>query len=75
VRIGIHVGEVERREGDVVGFAVHVAARIMNEAGAGEIYVSGALALIAAGGPHHFTPLGRRALKGLDGEWELLALA
>ncbi len=40
VRIGLHCGEVERRDGDVFGKAVHEAARIMGLAGPDEIVVS-----------------------------------
>ncbi len=74
VRMGVHVGEVELREGDVAGLAVHVAARIMGAAGADDILASGAVALVAAGGAHQFTSLGRRSLKGLDGDWEIFSL-
>src|SRR6185312_11527216 len=40
LRVGVHVGEVELVGNDVRGVAVHEAARIMAEAGAGEILVS-----------------------------------
>jgi pimeloyl-ACP methyl ester carboxylesterase len=33
IRAGLHVGEVELRDGDVGGIAVHIAARILAEAG------------------------------------------
>ena len=37
IRIGIHVGQVAERDGDLLGQAVHVAARVMAEAGSGQI--------------------------------------
>src|SRR3989442_7495139 len=40
IRTGLHTGEVEMRGDDVGGMAVHLAARIMALAGAGEILVS-----------------------------------
>jgi pimeloyl-ACP methyl ester carboxylesterase len=40
VRAGLHTGEVERSEADIQGIAVHLAARIMDEAAAGEVVVS-----------------------------------
>jgi class 3 adenylate cyclase len=40
VRIGIHTGEVEIVGDDVRGAAVHEAARIAADTGAGEILVS-----------------------------------
>jgi pimeloyl-ACP methyl ester carboxylesterase len=74
VRMGVHVGEVVLREHDVVGLSVHVAARIMDEAGPGDVFVSGTVASVAAGGPHHLVPVRRGPLRGLDGEWEIFAL-
>jgi hypothetical protein len=40
IRAGLHVGEVELRGTDVGGIAVHLAARVMAEAGANETIVS-----------------------------------
>jgi class 3 adenylate cyclase/tetratricopeptide (TPR) repeat protein len=37
VRIGIHTGEVTERDGDLLGQAVHATARVMAEAGGGQI--------------------------------------
>lgn len=69
MRVGIHVGEVDRRGDDVSGLAVNVAARIMAEAEPGQILVSEMVrhATVAA----TFAPLGSRSLKGVDGDREL----
>jgi class 3 adenylate cyclase/tetratricopeptide (TPR) repeat protein len=40
IRIGIHVGQVAERDGDLLGQAVHVAARVMAEAVGGQILTS-----------------------------------
>ena len=40
VRIGIHVGKVTERDGDLLGQAVHAAARVMAEAVGGQILTS-----------------------------------
>jgi class 3 adenylate cyclase/tetratricopeptide (TPR) repeat protein len=40
VRIGIHSGEVAERDGDLLGQAVHAAARVMAEAVGGEILIT-----------------------------------
>ena len=40
IRVGVHSGEVQLIAGDVRGIAVHTAARIMAEAGSGEILTS-----------------------------------
>ena len=37
IRIGIHTGEVTEEDGDLLGQAVHAAARVMAEAGGGQI--------------------------------------
>jgi class 3 adenylate cyclase len=74
VRMGIHAGEVEGRGDDVAGIAVHLAARVMAEAGPDEILVSASVPIVSAGGAFRFEPVGARALKGLPGEWELFRL-
>lgn len=40
LRAGLHTGEVEVRGEDIAGIVVNAAARIMGEAGPGEILVS-----------------------------------
>ena len=40
IRAGIHTGECELLDTDIGGIAVHIAARILGQAGAGEILVS-----------------------------------
>jgi pimeloyl-ACP methyl ester carboxylesterase len=40
VRVGIHIGEIDRRGDDVSGLAVNIAARIMSVADAGQIVTS-----------------------------------
>ena len=77
VRMGVHVGEVAVRDDDVVGIAVHVAARVMSAAGPGDIFVSSTVAAVATGGPHRFTSVDHeplRGLEGVEGEWEVLAV-
>lgn len=75
LRIGVHTGEVEQlRGGDLGGLAVHLAARIMAEAGAGEVLVSSTVRDLVVGSGIAFTPRGRRVLKGIPGEWALLAV-
>ncbi|MEY2397399.1 MAG: hypothetical protein QOJ00_573 [Actinomycetota bacterium] len=73
IRVGVHTGEVELRGDDVAGIAVHIAARIMSEADPDEILVSGLVRDLTAGSGIEFVPRGVRSLRGLDGEWQLLA--
>jgi class 3 adenylate cyclase len=72
VRIGLHVAEVEARGDDIAGLGVHVAARIMSAARAGEILVSATIPAIVSR-DHDFEPRGTHVLKGVPGEWELFA--
>ena len=71
VRIGVHVGDVERRGTDVAGIGVHIAARVMAIASAGEVVVTASVPLAAAGTSHRFETLGDHALKGIAGTWTL----
>jgi len=49
IRCGLHVGDVERREGDFFGSAVNRAARIMSVAHGGQVLLSHAVAEQVAG--------------------------
>lgn len=73
IRAGLHAGEIELREGDVSGISVHAAARVMDQAQAGEVLVSGVVADLVAGSGIAFSERGQCALKGLPGTWRLLA--
>jgi class 3 adenylate cyclase len=73
-RIGIHVGEIEMRGGDVGGIAVHLASRVMSQAQPGQILVSSAVAHTTIGCAHPLESLGTFDLKGIDRPWELFAL-
>jgi class 3 adenylate cyclase len=68
IRAGIHTGEIEMEGGDVRGVGVHIVARIMALAGAGEIYVSWATRELLAGSTIEFDDRGLHQLKGLDEE-------
>jgi class 3 adenylate cyclase len=49
VRVGLHTGEVELVGDDIGGIAVHLAARVMGQAGAGEILCSRTVKDLVAG--------------------------
>jgi class 3 adenylate cyclase len=74
IRAGLHIGEVELRGDDVGGIAVHVAARVMATAGAGEILVSRTVADLVAGSEVVLEDRGSRRLKGVEGDWQLFAV-
>jgi len=75
IRTGIHTGEIEIRGNDIGGMAAHLAARIMGEAGSGEILVSRTVKDLTVGSDLMFTDRGVHHLKGIDGEWQLLAVS
>jgi class 3 adenylate cyclase len=75
VRIGIHVGDVDRRGDDVSGLSVHIAARALAVAEAGQIVVTPSVPPAVTGEAAAFETLGPRTLKGVPGVWELFRLA
>jgi class 3 adenylate cyclase/pimeloyl-ACP methyl ester carboxylesterase len=74
VRSGIHTGEVEKRDLDVSGIAVHVAARVMAAAQGGEILVSRTVRDLIAGSEIALEERGAYQLKGIPGDWQLYAV-
>jgi class 3 adenylate cyclase len=74
IRVGLHTGEVELREGDVGGIAVHLAARVMAVAGSGEILVSRTVRDLVVGSDIVVEGRGPHALKGIEGTWQLFAV-
>ncbi len=75
LRTGIHTGECERRNDDLHGLAVHLAARIMSEATPGSIFASRTVKDLAVGSGLKFSPVGFREMKGIPETWELYSLA
>ncbi len=74
LRVGLHTGEVELRGEDIGGIGVHVAARVLEHAGAGDLLVSAAIPLLVAGSGLEFEDRGEYELKGLPGTWKLFAV-
>jgi len=75
VRAGVHSGEVERDSHRVRGVAVHVAARIMALAGAGEVLASAPTVALLEGSGLSFSDAGEHELKGLAGTRKLYRLS
>jgi pimeloyl-ACP methyl ester carboxylesterase len=73
LRAGLHTGEVERRDRDIGGVAVHAAARVMALSGPGEVLVSRVVTDLVAGAGLKFSERGSYELKGLPGRWDLFA--
>ena len=74
IRAGLHTGEVELRDDDIGGIAVALAARVMAEAGPGELVVSSTVKDLVVGSGIEFDDRGMHELKGVPGEWRLYAV-
>ena len=74
IRSALHTGEVEIIGEDVGGIAVHMAARILAEARAGEVWTSGTVKDLVIGSSLKFSERGTYSLKGVSGDWPLHAV-
>jgi class 3 adenylate cyclase len=74
IRVGIHTGECELLDNDIAGIAVHIAARICGQAGAGEILVSRTVRDLVVGSGTGFEDRGSVELRDVPGTWQLLAV-
>ena len=75
VRAGLHTGECEVRGDDIGGIAVHIGARVSALAGPNDVLVSSTLRDLVIGSGLEFEERGAHALKGVPGEWHILAVA
>jgi class 3 adenylate cyclase len=71
VRAAIHTGEIELREGDVGGIALHIAARALEEARPQQVVVTRTVLELTTGADLAFDPQGSVSLRGIPGRWEL----
>src|SRR4051812_14707232 len=74
VRAGLHTGECEKRGADLAGIAIHTGARVAALADRGEVLVTGTVRDLVAGSGIEFTDRGLHSLKGVPGEWRILAV-
>lgn len=74
VRAGLHTGECEVIDGKVGGIAVHIGARVAEQARPGEVLVSSTVRDLVAGSGIVFQDRGTATLKGIDEEWRLYAV-
>jgi class 3 adenylate cyclase len=74
VRSGLHTGEVELMGDDIGGIAVHIGARVCALAGPGEVLVTSTVRDLVAGSGLMFSEHGQYALRGVPGEWTILAV-
>ena len=70
-RFGVHTGECEMREGDIGGIGVHIAARVMGLASAGQILATSTVKDLTSGSGIQFTDRGLHSLKGVPEPWRV----
>jgi class 3 adenylate cyclase len=75
IRGGVHTGEIELRQDDIAGVAVHIAARIAALAEPSTVWVSRTVTDLVTGSGIPFTDRGNHDLKGVPGTWALYAVA
>jgi basic membrane protein A len=75
IRAGVHIGECEVFEGKLSGVNVHVGARTMGLAGAGEVLVTGGVRDLVRGAGFGFVDRGMHELRGVAGEWPVFEVA
>lgn len=73
-RAGLHTGECIRDDGKVRGVAVHAGARVVRQAGPGEVLVTRTVRDVVAGSDLEFEDRGSHELRGLPGQWQLYAV-
>ena len=73
IRAGVHTGEIERRADDIGGIGVHIAARLADMAGSGEVLVSRTTRDLAVGSKIEFDDRGTHMLKGVPEPWQVFA--
>ncbi len=75
IRAGLHTGECQESGGKLTGLTVHIAARVSQRAGAGEVLVSSTVKELVTGSGLDFVERGTHELKGVPGHWRLFAVA
>lgn len=75
IRAGMHTGEIEIRESEIGGIAVHIAARVSALASSGEVLCTSTVKDLVTGSDISFDDRGAHALKGVPREWQLYAVA
>jgi YVTN family beta-propeller protein len=74
IRTGVHFGECEQVGGKLGGLTVVVGSRVMALGGPGDVLVTGTASELVGGAGFGFQDRGRQRLRGVDGEWHVLAV-
>ena len=75
IRAGLHTGKVELANGDARGLAVHIAARVMDAAENGGIFVSRTVRDLVFGSGIELDDAGEHELRGVPGRWHMYSVA
>jgi class 3 adenylate cyclase/pimeloyl-ACP methyl ester carboxylesterase len=75
LRAGLHTGELAIRGTDVGGIAVHIAARALGVATAGDIVVTSTVRDLVVGSGITFQDDGEHQLKGIPEAWHMFTVA
>lgn len=74
IRIGLHTGECGVRHSNLVGIALHIAARVAEKASPDAVLVSQTVKDLVAGSGFIFEDAGPHQLKGLPDKWHLYSV-
>ncbi len=74
IRAGVHTGEVEMADEALTGLSVHIGARVLAEAGPGEIVVTGTTHDLTSDAGLAYEPRGSVVLRGVTGARNLYAI-
>jgi class 3 adenylate cyclase/pimeloyl-ACP methyl ester carboxylesterase len=73
VRAGIHIGDVEFRDGDVMGLSVTIGKRVCDLAAPGQVLMTESVRGAIVGSKIELASVGEHTLKGVPGTWHLFA--
>ena len=74
IRAALHTGECERRGKDLSGIAVHLAARLLDHAQAGDVIVSRTVKDLVVGSGIALEERGETTLRDVPGTWQLYSV-
>ena len=74
IRAGVHTGECEKHDDVLSGVALHIAARITDQAEADAVWTSRTVKDVVVGSGIRFVEQGSKQLKGVPGDWELYSV-
>jgi class 3 adenylate cyclase len=74
LRAALHTGECEKRGKDLSGMAVHLAARLLDHAAAGDVVVSRTVKDLVVGSGVGFEERGEVTLRDVPGSWQIYAV-